>query len=193
MSDSIQARVPTPGRGAIPGLPSPFPVIETLPAMLQEDPFLQRMMPAFDSVLAPVINVLDCYDAYLDPALAPMDFVRYMGSWVAANFDTSWSDAGIRHAVATVIEDSAWRGTAQSIIRTLRGYGATDITVDEPGSVTVSPAHTDPASWPDAPPPVITVRYRVPDSATEADAKLREVVADIIPSHVVVNIEVLTA
>lgn len=183
----------TPGRRSVPGLRSPFPIVETLPAILQEDPFVQAMLPSFDEVLAPIISVLDCYDAYLDPALAPMDLVRYMGSWVAASFDSSWTDMGIRHAVATVIEDSAWRGTKDSIVRTLQGYGATDISIDEPGSVTVSRSHTDPASWPDAPPPVVTVRYRVPEAAAEVGAKLREVVQAVTPSHVVVHIEVLPA
>ena len=68
-----------------------------------------------------------------------------------------------------------------------------DITIEEPGSVTVSSAHTDPATWPDAPPPTVTVRYRVPATATEVGAKLQEVVANITPSNVVLKIEVLPA
>ena len=189
----IGAVSPTGRRGAIPGLATPFPLLDTLPAMLQDDGFVQAMMPGFDEVLAPVISVLDCFDSYLDPALAPMDLVRYMGSWVAASFDSSWTDAGIRHAVATVIEDSAWRGTRESIIRTLQGYGATDIEIDEPGSVTVSRTHTDPATWPDTPPPIMTVRYRVPADAADVGAKLHEVVAGITPSNVVVKIETMPA
>lgn len=197
MTEPVLAQSPGGGsashRGAVPGLATPFPLIETLPAILQDDPFVEAMMPAFDEVLAPVISVLDCYDAYLDPALAPMDLVRYMGSWVAASFDSTWSDDGIRHAVATVIESSAWRGTRESFVRTLQGYGATDITIEEPGSVTVSPVHTEPATWPDAPPPTITVRYRVPEGATGAAAKLQEIASAITPSNVVLQIEVLPA
>ena len=71
-------------RRLIPGLGTPFPLIDQLPAILAEDEFLQRMLPALDEVLAPIVNVLDSFDSYLDPWIAPTDMVRYLGSWVLA-------------------------------------------------------------------------------------------------------------
>ena len=50
--------------------------------MLAEDPVVQLLLGALDEVLAPIISVLDCFDAYLDPRLAPLDFVDYMSSWL---------------------------------------------------------------------------------------------------------------
>jgi phage tail-like protein len=33
-------------------------------------------------VLAPVVATIDCLGAYLDPALTPEDFLRWLGGWV---------------------------------------------------------------------------------------------------------------
>ena len=58
-------------RGHIPGLPSPYPLGQQLPGVYRDDDMTQRLTAAFDEVLAGVVQVLDCFPAYLDPALAP--------------------------------------------------------------------------------------------------------------------------
>ena len=50
-------------RGTVPGLSTRLPMGVQLPGLLQDDPLLQRMVSAFDEVLAPVIGVLDDLDA----------------------------------------------------------------------------------------------------------------------------------
>jgi phage tail-like protein len=67
---------------AIDGLASPYRFGELLPSIYQQDDFAQRWMAGFDEVLAPLVAVIDNIEAYFDPALAPLDFVAFVASWV---------------------------------------------------------------------------------------------------------------
>jgi phage tail-like protein len=62
----------------IAGLGSPHPLGSGLPALYQEDDLAQRLLAALDEVLAPVISTLDNFDRYLEPSLAPLDFVEWL-------------------------------------------------------------------------------------------------------------------
>ena len=77
-------------RAHVPGLASPHPLGDRLPAMYLEDSFIQRMTAAFDDVLAPIFSSLDNLEAYVDPELAPEDFVLWLGDWVGLALDESW-------------------------------------------------------------------------------------------------------
>src|SRR2546423_5855070 len=67
------------------------PLANTLPALFQEDDFTQRFISAFDAALAPVFATLDNLPAYLDPWLAPEDFLEWLASWFGMALDESWS------------------------------------------------------------------------------------------------------
>jgi phage tail-like protein len=70
-------------------MPSPYPLIEYLPAVFAEDRFLVRWTAAMDDVLAPIVNIIDCLPAYVDPRLAPEDFA----GWPAGS-GSCWTRAG---------------------------------------------------------------------------------------------------
>ncbi|MEU8934293.1 phage tail protein [Streptomyces sp. NPDC048409] len=65
-------------RGAVPGLGSPYTLAQQLPAVFQEDAVVEGVTTAWDEVLAPVVSTLDCLDTYLDPWLAPPDYLRWL-------------------------------------------------------------------------------------------------------------------
>ncbi|NED82085.1 phage tail protein, partial [Streptomyces sp. SID11233] len=70
-----------------------------------DDDLAQRFVGGLDEVLAPILNVLDCLPAYFDPALAPVDFTRWLAEWVGAETDgdapeDAEAEARLRHAVA---------------------------------------------------------------------------------------------
>ena len=65
-------------RGAVDGLRSRMPIGPSLPAVYHGDDFCQRLTTVFDDALSPVVTTLDCFDAFLDPALAPADFVEWL-------------------------------------------------------------------------------------------------------------------
>jgi hypothetical protein len=175
-------------RGMVDGLRTPFPLINAVPPMLAEDPFIQRMMPAFDDVLAPIISTLDCFPSYLDPSLAPMDMVKYMASWLFPNYEDHLSEEGLRHALATVVERSGWRGTARGITEALQTFDLASIEVEDSGSTVVSTTPTDPATWPEVAPPTTTITCVAGANATLNDEQIIGIVRFLVPAHVIVNV-----
>lgn len=177
-------------RRGVPGLRTPFPLIQAVPPMLAEDPFVQRMMPGFDEVLAPVISTLDNFPAYLDPHTAPLDMVEYIASWMFTTLDEEWTEQALRHAVATAVERSRWRGTARGLVERLEPFDVSQITITENGSVSVSTTPTDVSSWPDPGPQVVTVAITPIDPTPEGIERVTRVIRSLVPAHVQLEITV---
>ena len=176
-------------RRMVDGLRSPFPLINTVPAMLAEDPFVQRMLPAFDEVLAPIISTLDCFPSYLDPELAPMDMVTYMASWLFPSYEDQLSEEGLRHALATVVERSGWRGTARGVHEALETFNLASIDIQDSGSTTVSTKPTDPDTWPEVLPPTVKVVCVAGSNAILNDEQITNVLSFLVPAHVILTVE----
>ena len=70
------------------------------------------MMSAFDEVLAPLFTTLDCFDSYLDPDLAPHDFVDWLASWVGVDIDETWTLERRRRLIQDAVVLYRIRGTA---------------------------------------------------------------------------------
>lgn len=180
--------VPTGQRGHVDNLETPFPLIQSVPPMLAQDAFVQRMMPAFDEVLAPIISTLDCLDSYFDPEITPADFLRYLSSWVNSHTEDELSVPGLRHSVATAVAMSAWRGTTSSLHTRFFPYDLEDVVLEEGGGVTVSTTATDPQTWPDAAPMVATVTItQSKDNPTSMDNIIR-LIHDNAPAHLQLNV-----
>jgi phage tail-like protein len=73
---------------------------------------------ACDEILAPIIASLDNFDSYLDPALTPIDFLQWLGTWVGLALDESWTPERRRAFVAEASALYKVRGT----LRGLRAY-----------------------------------------------------------------------
>src|SRR2546430_9891948 len=99
-------------RGLVKTLISPHPLANSLPALFQEDDFTQRFVSAFDAALAPVFATLDNLPAYLDPWLAPEDFLEWLASWFGMALDESWSLERRRGLVAKTFPFFPMPGTA---------------------------------------------------------------------------------
>ncbi len=76
-----------------------------------------QFLAGLDDVLAPVISALDCLHGYIDPAVAPVDFVGWLGEWVGLTLEEDWSDARRRRLVARASEMYAKRGTVAGLRR----------------------------------------------------------------------------
>jgi phage tail-like protein len=141
-------------RGLIEDLPSPVPFVTRLPSVLQEDEFLRRFLCAFDDAVAPVFVTLDGLAGYVDPELAPTDFLVWLASWVGIEFESGWSDQQQRDAVIGAVGIHARRGTVSGVVDVLR------LTVGEKTTVTVT--DNGGASW-----------SQTAGAALPGDAKLR--------------------
>ena len=182
--------VPTGHRGHVDNLETPFPLIQSVPPMLAQDTFVQRMMPAFDEVLAPIISTLDCLDSYFDPEITPDDFLRYLSSWVNSHNENELSVPGLRHSVATAVAMSAWRGTTSSLHTRFFPYDLEDIVLEEGGGVTVNTTATDPETWPDAAPMVATVTITPSKDNPNSIDNIIQLIKDYAPAHLQLTIVV---
>ncbi|MEY2225874.1 MULTISPECIES: phage tail protein [Streptomyces] len=180
-------------RAAVPGLPSRHPIGEQLPALYADDDFAQRFTAGLDTVLAPVFTTLDNLPSYLDPRLAPADFLSWLASWVGGVDDPRWPIELRREAVARAVELHRWRGTRRGLTEALRLVLGVSAEVGGDGGATWS--RTAGAELP--PPPADEVLVRVwprrEGAAYEVDAdRVRSLVRTLCPVHTACRVEVLS-
>jgi phage tail-like protein len=176
-------------RGLVRRLISPHPLGESLPALYQEDDFTQRFVSAFDAALAPIFAALDNFPAYLDPWLAPEDFLEWLGSWFGIVLDESWSPARRRALVSRAFEFYRMRGTASGLkeqVEVLTG-GAVDL--HETGGVSSSTIAG--AALPGSPNFALLVRVTLDDPATINLTRLDALVMAAKPAHVTHKVEIV--
>lgn len=176
------------GRGAVPGLLSPFPLDKQIPAMLAEDPFVCRMLEALDEVIAPAISSLDCFPAYLDPRTAPVDMLRYLASWLLATVDDAWNEDSLRRDVGEAHARAKWAGTARALQERLVPHEVKSLTIEDPGSTKASVTPTDPKDWKKAPDPIITLRVIPYAAGREELLRIQRIARGLVPAHVVVKV-----
>ncbi|MDT0399819.1 MULTISPECIES: phage tail protein [Streptomyces] len=176
-------------RAAIPGLPSRYPIGGQLPALYADDDFAQRFTAGLDTVLAPVFSTLDNLPAYLDPRVAPVDFLVWLASWVGAADDPQWPEERRREAVARAVELHRWRGTRRGLVEALRLALGVDAEVTGDGGAVWS--STAASGLPPEPPAEVLVRVRAP-GAVDVD-RVHEIVRAMSPVHTAFRVEVLAA
>ncbi|MET9452529.1 phage tail protein [Streptomyces cinerochromogenes] len=176
-------------RAAVPGLPSRYPIGEQLPAMYADDDFAQRFTAGLDTVLAPVFATLDNLPAYLDPRVAPTDFLAWLASWVGVVDDPRRTTELRREAVTLAVELHRWRGTRRGLVEGLRlGLGVHAEVTDDGGAAWSS---TPGADLPPRPPAGPLVRVW-PDREARVDPdRVRELVRAMCPAHTVCRVEIL--
>jgi phage tail-like protein len=172
-------------RGIIEDLESPFPVINRLPGILQDDEFLGRWLESFDVALAPVFAVLDNLDAYVRPETAPPDFLTWLGGWVDARLDAEWPVEQARQVVAEaagVLRRTGTAGGIRDAMRVSAGPGSR-VEVDDTGGTTFS---TEPhAPLPGSSPAEVHVAVTVPGGdPSEKQRRLERAARQFVPAHV---------
>ena len=181
-------------RRAVPGLPTSRPFITTLPALYQEDDFTERLLSGFDQVVAPVENVLDCVAAYLDPRLAPDDFVRWLGRWLGAVLDEDMTIEQQRALVSTIAEIYALQGTVDGITRLLELSLPVRVEVVEGGDVSFSSIPSQPLPGTRSEAFLVRISPANDVALTDHQKRLCEVLIEANrPAHLPAVVEFLTA
>ena len=170
-------------RGAVPGAPSPNPVLSLLPAVFQEDVVTGQLVGALDEVVAPALSAVDCLGAYLDPQLAPEDFLDLLGAWVGLEVDDRWPLDRRRRATAGAIALHRGRGTAAGLREHLELLLPGGVEVVDSGGTSWSATPTD-DSVDEITPVTVLVRTDGSPDTEDVLAAVEDVVVRIKPAHV---------
>jgi phage tail-like protein len=175
-------------RGLVDGLGTPFPLIGTLPGVYQEDAFAVRMLAAFDLVLAPVVATLDNLDAYVDPDLAPGDFVVWLAGILGFPLGDVWPEERARELVSRAVEIHEWRGTVRGVRLLLAMYLGFEPEVTDSGGTSWTSKRS--AALPGSRTPSLVVRIRPRRGQTVSTAVVEALIESVKPVHVPHRLEV---
>lgn len=177
------------GRGTVAGVTSPAPLMTLLPGIYRDDDLSNRFTEGLDEVLAPVIVQLDCLQAYVDPRLAPVDFLAWLGAWVGVEVDPAWPERRRRELVGEAGRLWRRRGTVGGLRELLRLSLDVEVEILDGGGVSWSQTADSPPPrrrrWPD-----VVVRL-TEEAAERVDlADVEAVVASCMPAHLPFRVEV---
>ncbi|MER5928995.1 phage tail protein [Streptomyces sp. NPDC002054] len=178
-------------RGSIDGLRSSAPLGELLPAVFAEDRLAQHFVAGLDEVLAPVLNALDCLDSYFTPALAPVDFTRWLGGWVGAETDGTEPEDRLRAAVSAAARLHRVRGTRRGLAEAIRLTFGVEPEISESGAADWSARPLGPV--PGERRPRLHVLLRLPDPTPADEHRLDRLVAAARPAHMPYTVQVTAA
>jgi phage tail-like protein len=126
-------------RTTIPGLPSSLPISDLLPGVfIEHDPVLVAFTTGLDDTLAPIPGVIDSLAAYIDPKLAPADFLEWLATWVGIEVDEAWPVERKREAVVQAVEIYQHLGTEAGLRRYLELVTGGQVRIRENGGIAVS-------------------------------------------------------
>lgn len=176
-------------RGMVEGLESAAPVLLQLPGAFHEHDFTARFVSAFDVGLAPLIATLDSLAAYVDPELAPDDFVEFLAHWVGVELDEATDPTDRRRAVRSSVLTHRRRGTAEGLRQVVAYATGGDVEVTETGSASWS--STPGTTLPGEPVPIVQIRVAVDVPEHLDRVRLEAVVDSAKPAYVAHVIEVV--
>jgi len=180
----------TSARRQLDGLGVRTPIGHALPAMFHDDAFAQRLCDGLDAVLAPVPSTIDNFWAYIDPELAPLDFVEWLAGWVGIELDQTWPEERQRELVARAVKLYERRGTVEGLADLIELYVGVRPTVEDSGGVTWSAAPgTD---LPGSGRPTVVVQLAVDEGSVDM-RRLENMVVANKPAHVAHRVEIRPA
>jgi phage tail-like protein len=97
-------------------------VVDHLPAVYRDDPFLGAFLGAFEHVLAGLDARIDDVPRYFDPATTDAEFLPWLSSWVALTLRADWDEATQRNFLQQVVPLYGMRGTRHGLQRILELY-----------------------------------------------------------------------
>ena len=177
-------------RGTLAGaVPEPGHMVRALPGPFQDDDFARRLVGVFDQQLASVFLTLDNLADYLDPRLAPEDFVDWLAGWLGLPVDREWPLERRRALVAEAAGVVRSRGTLGGLARQIELLAGAPVEVSDSGGVGYSTVAAGPLPGS----PRAEVRVRVGLEDPDAIARVRALVDAERPAHVLATVEVLPA
>lgn len=152
-----------------------------LPAIYQEGDFGLRFVGALETLLDPILGVLDSLDAHVTPELAPTDLLALLAAWLGVELDEQWPEDRQRELVRSASELWRWRGTREGLERELKiAFPHLPLRVEETGGVF---AATDVTELPPVEEPGFVVYCDVPLNEAE-QASVARTIEHMKPIHI---------
>ena len=152
-----------------------------------------RLTSGLDGVLAPVWLSIDCYDAYLSPAMSPDDVTAWLATWVGIVAADSWHPDRLADLVEQSFELHRWRGTLRGMADLIEAYTGVRPEVEDNGGVTVSTTPGAGAAGSDRAAMVVRLpRQSLGGDDAERDEKLDRLTALVdatTPAHVLTRVQ----
>ena len=126
-----------------------------LPALYQDGDFGMRFVGALESVLDPIVAIIDALPAHFNPDHAPRDLLNLLSAWLGIEVDESQPLPERRRLVREAAELSRRRGTVRGLELALQlSFPGVPLRVEDNGGVTWGDADTALVSsrWPKVPP-----------------------------------------
>jgi phage tail-like protein len=175
----------------IPGLESAHPIGLELPGLFQDDDFTQRFCSALDEVLSPVFVTLDAIEAYVDPWLAPDDFLMWISEWLGVEIEEDLAEDRKRAMVAGAANLFGWAGTAKGIADMIETYTGVRPEVTDSGGASWSPVPG--GDVPGSSAMSVQVVLRVDDPSTIDEHRVERLLRQTVPAHVVATLQIVKA
>lgn len=169
-------------RGTVEHLASPYPLQTLLPSVLQDDEFAVRFTSGLDDILAAIISTIDCLSAYVDPMLAPVDFLAWLSRWPGEPLSENWPEQTKRLAIASGIERQRHRGTIDGLRDYLALLTGGDVAVSDHAGATWSLTPGGDRAVAGSPHVVVEIAVDDPDQLDEKE--LNRIIRESKPAHV---------
>ena len=123
-----------------------------LPAVYQESDFGMRFIGGLESLLDPIVAVLDALPAHFDPDHAPRDILNLLAAWLGVDLDESQEIRHQREMVRRAADLGRKRGTVSGMELALKlAYPDVPLRIEDQGgvrwSLTQEPIEAPPASF----------------------------------------------
>ena len=178
-------------RAMVEGLESPHPIGLQLPGLFHDDDFSQRFCAALDDVLSPVFLTLDAIEAYVDPWLAPDDFLMWLSEWLGIEIEEDLAEDRKRAMVAAAANLHGWAGTAKGIADLVETYTGVRPEVVDSGGASWSPAPG--GDLPGSTDMSVRVTLRLDDPSSVDAARVERMLRQVVPAHVATTLEIVKA
>ncbi len=192
----------------------PGRLLQYLPAMYREDPFLGRFLAAFEDVLLGPADgsgvplrgleqVIDGLATLFDPMQTPEEFLPWLARWTAFSLRADLPPAKQRDFIANAIQLYRWRGTKHNLQKLMAIFTVLRPVVTEPEAAELqvgvhSTVGVD-TYLAGAPPHFFQVTISLPDELRSQPLEVRErqleIARDLIemekPAHTTYRLDVI--
>ena len=160
-----------------------------LPAVYQDGDFGMRFIGALETLLDPIVAVLDALPSHFSADHAPRDILDLLSAWLGVDLDESQSPQQRREMVRQAAELGRRRGTKRGVELALSlAYPGLPLRVEDPGGVRTAP----PEGGMDAPAPSFIVYCDKP-IPEETQAGVARCIEQYKPVHTTYRLRVKAA